>query len=558
MAAEKKDTIYVDIDDEITSIIDKLGKSDSKIVALVLPKRATALQSIVNMKLLKRAADEAGKSPVLITSEKGLLPLAGATGMYVAKNLSSKPEIPDAPDKKVVDDEELEAELEPEKDGDLGKAAAVGALAGAAASRDKDDDTIDMGQEAAAPAASSAKKAKKSKGSKNGKPAKIPNFEKFRKKIFIVGGALIAGIFLLVMAVVVWPKATIVIETNTESVDTNFAFTASPAATNIDESASVVPAKEVSEKVNETATAPATGQKDVGAKATGTVSIRNCEDTSPRSLPAGTVFSSGGKNFTTNSALTVSGGQFSGGGSVCNTGSNSIAVTAANSGDSYNIPAATYTTGALSGNFAISGSNMSGGTTKVVKVVTQQDVDTAKAKISAKDDVSKKNLQQQLEQAGYFVIDETFKKSNEATTPSPAVDQEGGEVKVTYSADYSMLGVKRDDLKKMVSNSLKDQIDTQRQQVQEDGLDEATYTVKSVADNGDTIIEVTTKAEVGPDIDTEALKNDILGKKSGETENIVKALPGVKAVEVNYSPFWVSRTPKKASKITIEFKSANQ
>lgn len=555
--ADKKDTIYVDIDDEITSIIDKLGKSDSKIVALVLPKRATALQSIVNMKLLKRAADEAGKNPVLITSEKGLLPLAGATGLHVAKNLSSKPEIPPAPGKQEIDDEELTAELEPEKDGQPNKAAAVGALAGAAALHDKDDDTIDMEQETA-PVAASAKKAKKPKAGKNGKPAKIPNFEKFRKKIFIIGGALIAAIFLLVMAVVVWPKATIVIETNTESIDTTFAFTASPAATNVDESASVVPAKQVEEKVNETATAAATGQKDVGAKATGTISIRNCEDTSPRSLPAGTVFSSGGKNFTTNSALTVSGGQFSGGGSVCNTGTNSVAVTAANSGDSYNIAAASYTSGSLSGNFAISGSNMSGGTTKVVKVVTQQDVDTAKAKISAKDDVSKKNLQQQLEEDDYFVIEESFKKSNENSTPSPGVDQEGSEVKVTYSADYTMLGVKREDLKKMVSNSLKDEIDTQRQQVQEDGLDQATYTVKSVAENGDTVIEVATKAEVGPDIDTEALKNDVMGKKSGETENIVKALPGVKAVEVNYSPFWVSRTPKKASKITIEFKSVNQ
>src|SRR5690554_5492853 len=103
MAIEKKDTIYIGVDDEITAVIDKLQKSDSKIVALVLPKRAAALQSIVNMKLLKRTADEAGKNPVLITSEKGLLPLAGATGLHVAKNLSSKPEIPAAPDKKEID-----------------------------------------------------------------------------------------------------------------------------------------------------------------------------------------------------------------------------------------------------------------------------------------------------------------------------------------------------------------------------------------------------------------------------------------------------------------------
>ena len=92
-----KDTIYIDIDDEITGIIDKLQASDGKVVALVLPKRAAVFQSIVNMKLLKRAADSSKKNLVLITTEAGLLPLAGAAGVHVAKTLTSKPEIPSAP-----------------------------------------------------------------------------------------------------------------------------------------------------------------------------------------------------------------------------------------------------------------------------------------------------------------------------------------------------------------------------------------------------------------------------------------------------------------------------
>ena len=97
MAEASKDTIYIDIDDDITSIIDKVTQSKNKIVALVLPKRATALQSIVNMKLLKRSGDSNKKKLVLITSEAGLLPLAGAVQLYVAKTLQSKPDIPKAP-----------------------------------------------------------------------------------------------------------------------------------------------------------------------------------------------------------------------------------------------------------------------------------------------------------------------------------------------------------------------------------------------------------------------------------------------------------------------------
>ncbi|MBX4201635.1 hypothetical protein KW803_01935, partial [Candidatus Saccharibacteria bacterium] len=92
-----KDVIYVDVDDEITSIIDKVENSPEKVVALVLPKRAASLQSTVNMKLLARSAKTAGKNPVLITSESSLMPLAGVAGLHVAKNLQSKPEIPDLP-----------------------------------------------------------------------------------------------------------------------------------------------------------------------------------------------------------------------------------------------------------------------------------------------------------------------------------------------------------------------------------------------------------------------------------------------------------------------------
>ena len=46
MADKSKDVIYIDIDDEITSIIDKVRASDGKILALVLPKRASVFQEV--------------------------------------------------------------------------------------------------------------------------------------------------------------------------------------------------------------------------------------------------------------------------------------------------------------------------------------------------------------------------------------------------------------------------------------------------------------------------------------------------------------------------------
>ena len=56
-----KAVIYIDTEDDITAIIDRVKESKSDIVALVPPKRIGVLQSIVNLKLLKRAAASSKK-----------------------------------------------------------------------------------------------------------------------------------------------------------------------------------------------------------------------------------------------------------------------------------------------------------------------------------------------------------------------------------------------------------------------------------------------------------------------------------------------------------------
>src|SRR5260370_22226151 len=131
-ASNGKDVIYVDVDDEITGIIDKVTSANSKIVALVVPKRAAVFQSGVNMKLLKRRADTAKKHLVLITSEAGLMPLAGAVGLHVAKTLQSKPEIPAAmaAAETAADAEEVALTNADEFDARQAAAKPVGELAG--------------------------------------------------------------------------------------------------------------------------------------------------------------------------------------------------------------------------------------------------------------------------------------------------------------------------------------------------------------------------------------------------------------------------------------------
>lgn len=63
-------TFYIDIDDEISSVIDKLKKSMAKNNYFVVPQRALFMQSVVNLKLLKREADKCGKKVIIVTQDE--------------------------------------------------------------------------------------------------------------------------------------------------------------------------------------------------------------------------------------------------------------------------------------------------------------------------------------------------------------------------------------------------------------------------------------------------------------------------------------------------------
>lgn len=550
--AVQKDTIYIDVDDEITAIVDKVNASDSNIVALVLPKRATALQSIVNMKLLKRTADDANKRVVLITSEAGLLPLAGAIGMYVAKNLQSKPEIPVAPETPNEEDELLETESTENSADSLDKNAPVGELAG-------DDDIFEDGTSVPPVTADKARKHKKPPKTgkvKGDKKNRVPNFEKFRLKVIL--GVL--GVFLLVglgyMAFFVLPKATVTVKTETSTQNASIDFTASPSVQTLDVEAGIVPAKEVESQKTETQKAPATGQKDLGSKASGSVSMSiACSAVSgtPPTIPAGTGISSNNLTYITQNNVSLTTPSFSGG---CKFTGN-VNVAARENGDQYNISSGkTFSVAGYPNVSATNGAAFTGGTSKIAKVVSQQDVDNAKQKISDNSQTVKAELKKQLEDQGYYALEDTFTTKKDDVSPSPGVDQEASEVTVTANRIYSMTGVKRDDLRALVDNSVKEETERRQLQVQDDGLDNASFRLGNRQPNG--LVDITLQAQValGPKINEDQLKEDIAGKKRGDAQNKVKEIDGVQDVEVDFSPFWVSSIPKNTNKITLELKEA--
>jgi hypothetical protein len=576
MPTPNKDTIYVDIDDEITGIIDKLRGSNAKLVALVLPKRAGTFQSIVNMKLLKRAADGAQKNLVLITSEAGLMPLAGAAGIHVAKTLSSKPEIPMAP--KGIDDEEdtidEAGEVPDEVTADTAGDQPVGKLAGAAAAGvvgadgvetlELDDDEVpddklaDAAKKSAVPAVAGAGAAKKAKDSKDkakgsGKGFKIPNFGKFRTRLIIGGIVLLLVILFIIFGLIVLPKATISIKTDASNVPINTNLNLSTAATSLDTDTDTptLPAKLASDQQTYNQQVPTTGQKNNGSKATGSVSMTAgaCSGTAPADVAAGTGVTANGNTYITQDDVSFQPGIH---GKQCTwEGQSSTSISAQAGGSSYNTGNGSSFSVAGRSDVSASGS-ANGGTDNIVQVVNQNDINNAKSKISASNDnTEKQRLQNQLKGQDQYAITQTFSASTPQTTQSAQVGAVANTVTVTEIVSYTMFGAKQNDLNTVINNNVKNQVDTSKQSVLDDGLSKAVFGVSNATATSAQLTLQTT-AEVGPQLDTASIQSQAKGKKPADVKSQLQNNPDVTDVTVKLSPFWVGKVPGKTSKIHVQ------
>jgi len=76
---------YVDIDDEITSVIGKLRKKKAEEVFLVVPKRALIAQSLVNLQLLEKETKKFGKKLIFVSPDVHTRKIAEKAGLMVKK-----------------------------------------------------------------------------------------------------------------------------------------------------------------------------------------------------------------------------------------------------------------------------------------------------------------------------------------------------------------------------------------------------------------------------------------------------------------------------------------
>ena len=389
------------------------------------------------------------------------------------------------------------------------------------------------------------------KKTKKNKKLAVPNFERFR--LLLVAGGLILLLLIggLIFALTALPKAVISIKTDATTVDTSLPLLLSTTAKTANPDDGTIPAKLSQQSKTSTQQVPTTGQKNNGNKASGTVNVVNCSD-DPVTIPAGTGFSSSGNTYISQESATIQNSDFNSKNECKKNKSGSVNIIAQSGGASFNKPAGASFTVAYSSNILSGqGGNISGGTDSIVQTVNQNDISNAKAKLSASDDEVKQTLASQIKKDGMYAIIASFAPGTPTVTTSANVGDVANNVTVTQTTNYTMFGVSQDDLKTLIENSIKDQIDTEKQTILDNGLDKAVFNVDNLSATGGQLT-LTTTASAGPDLNVATIKHDAAGKKAGEIKSQLKSNPDVTDVEVKLSPFWVSSVPKKDSRIKVE------
>lgn len=298
-------------------------------------------------------------------------------------------------------------------------------------------------------------------------------------------------------------------------------------------------------------TTAATGKKETGDKAKGTVTIFNTAD-SGKTITAGTIItSSNNLKFVIDKSVTVASG--SADPTSLKAGQVDVTVTAEKFGTNYNLPSGTKFT--LEGTSEIAAKNdsaFSGGTKKDIKVVSQKDL----AKLE-------KDLQEQLEAAAKADI---AKQASSDSTTSPnftsiefdkksfskKVDDEANEVSLTGVIVFEGVAYKKSDLIAFAKDKLSKDI-PDGMIIDEDRLTGEATDIET--DDGVTKAKVNIKAILVPDIDPEEIAKSIAGESVSSSTQKLQDIPEVERVNIKVFinlPLLPNRLPFSSGKIKVE------
>ena len=546
-----EEIIYLEPDEEITSVIDKIKNAQNQSIGLVVPRDATLLQSVVNLRLLIREANSLQKQIAIVTTDKIGRNLAAQVGLPVYNSVkedrpSSSPPPVSARDEVIeIDSSEPEPSYAsndaPSDDNSKRRS-------GPSVHHFQESRPVIRWKSNQRP--QMQKKEPAQQVIETVKPEKIQSSNRdhnYPSQTDHKSGKIFWPIFAILLilagaaAYLLWPAATISVLVKADNLDKTLPIIFTNAVTNPDPTQNVFPGLLIVTSSQSTQKFSATGTKNLGGKASGQVTITNGLDSLAHKLPAGTKLMSQNKTYLLKTAITVPGA------TVQNLqvvpGSIAAQIEAENAGEDYNIKAGKFVIAGLPANqqsaiYAQASTDLTGGFTKVTSVVSQADYDNAQKKIT---DSLMTNLDQDLKTkaAGLTTIDKAVVLSDPEINSSSKVDQEATDFEMTVKLTKQVMAYDNTKLNSYLVGLLSKQVSSDKMVAIASNSD-INFTIdKQAYDKGELDLTADVLAKVSPKISADDIKNNILGKSEASANAYIMAQSGVKEVTFVFRPaFW--------------------
>lgn len=578
-------TLYIETNEEVTAIIDRIKNIADAEVVLVIPKKAAILQSILNLKILKRQLGDLGKQAVIVTSDKLGKNIASRADFIVKQKLdwgnsTRKQEEKNEfkpPIKSITSDLTEKKVNPPIRQIDFPKLKMSDII-----KRGNDDIFVKLSEDNQGEQGpkiqttmspnniSQAEEEQKSDDieKNNTIPKKIRMFIKkpppkkkvillpsFGKKLFFaisLATLLIVGIVLFLIL----PTAVVVVEPKTQLITQDIDLIIDKTISEVDKNELKVPGKLIEVSKEATKEFSATGKKQIKEKALGTIIVYNEWDSQSQTLVENTRFiSDNGKLFKSIKTAVVPGFKRSAGQDIA--GSTTVTVAADEPGEESNIKPSRFSIPGLKGTikydkiYGVSTEPMTGGRVEQINVVSEDDF--SKAKKMTEESLRGELINEIKDKSDVqsSIVDNAISTNKAEFTSTKKIGEEAKSFALTLKINGAALAFSESDI---ISLS-KDTVKAPFSNYSLVGEPKLTYGQADLdLKNGKMSLKVYSEITASSRLEKNSILENIKGKDVEELQNYFANISEAGNVDVKFWPFWVKSIPRIESKINVDIK----
>lgn len=580
-----KKTLYLNVEDDVTKIANKVKAQEADQIVLVIPKNSYLFADIINLRLLKKQVDLLGKEVAILTMDEKGQSYATAAGFALqhlprvkksnslsdvriapplekpAAVIVDKPEVASKPRvKKVRAQAESRLQKKPKPREQVTTVAPSVSTARVLKDRTRSfsptisDDSTRVSN-IKRQAEITPEKLDNVYIPAADKSGKAPQRKSFKRWVF--GFVVIGLIVVLVLGLIVLPSATITVQADSQTVSRDLDILVDSSLQSPDAARLSLPATKIDETRPASRSFTVNGKKEIGSRAEGRVALYNLTGSALTLRASTTVLTVGSKNYLFKqdqpNVAALSSAQNDGNATVAD-------IVAQEGGEDYNLPAGTrveITNQAFGSQpqrlYAKTISQVIGGSSRFVSVVTQEDITASQQALtqSVVEEINNGLSDTQKLVNGAYTVD-----VQEYASDQP-LDSEA--TNFTASANIAVRGLAFDEqaLKDMIRQRLLQTIGKDKL-LQEPVLDSIVYKINNLnLETGIMELIIHYESKALPVIDRRALLPDLVGKSQQEASDLILTNPHVSSVEIDLRPFWQSALPRFSNKIELIVKNSN-